>query len=66
MSISWPPIASISSRTICTTFWCTRQPAGSQVHSPAPSWRTSPARTMSLWESASASAGGSRSVGRSR
>ena len=30
MSISWPPIAFISSRTICTAFWCTRQPAGSQ------------------------------------
>ena len=28
ISISWPPIASISSRTICTAFWCTRQPAG--------------------------------------
>ena len=24
----------ISSRTICTTFWCTRQPAGSHVHRP--------------------------------
>ena len=36
ISISWPPIASISSRTIWTTRWCTRQPAGSHVHSPAP------------------------------
>src|SRR6267378_6760444 len=30
---------------------------------PAASWRTSPARTMSLWLTASASAGSSRSVG---
>src|SRR5688500_10722008 len=30
---------------------------------PAASWRTSPARTMSLWLMASASAGSSRSVG---
>src|SRR4051794_37594466 len=54
---------SISSRTICTTFWCTRQPAGSQLQRPAPVWRTMPARTSSLWLSASASAGASRSVG---
>ena len=64
MSISWPPIASISSRTICTAFWCTRQPAGIHDHRPEPTWRMSPARTMSLCESASASAGGWRSVGR--
>ncbi len=32
---------------------------------PAASWRTSPARTMSLWLIASASAGSSRSVGMS-
>src|SRR5262245_60648847 len=32
---------------------------------PAASWRTSPARTMSLWLMASASAGSSRSVGMS-
>src|ERR1700758_3189426 len=32
---------------------------------PAASWRTSPARSMSLWESASASAGSSRKVGTS-
>src|SRR4051812_12734913 len=56
---------SISSRTICTTFSCTRHPAGSHVHSPEPSWRTRPARTMSLCDSASASAGAWRSVGRS-
>ena len=42
ISISWPPIAFISSRMICTTFWCTRQPAGSHVHRPAPSWRIRP------------------------
>src|SRR5258705_2302718 len=30
---------------------------------PAASWRTSPARSISLWDSASASAGSSRSVG---
>src|SRR6266540_2113174 len=32
---------------------------------PAASWRTNPARTMSLWLTASASAGSSRSVGMS-
>jgi hypothetical protein len=64
MSSSCPPIAFISSRTICTTRWWTRQPAGSHDHSPAPTWRISPARTISLCETASASAGGSRSVGR--
>src|SRR3954454_6404470 len=64
MSISPQPIASISSRTICAAFWCTRQPAGSQLHRPAPTWRTSPARTMSLCERASASAGACFSVGR--
>src|SRR5687768_17097603 len=32
---------------------------------PAASWRTRPARSMSLWERASASAGSSRSVGTS-
>ena len=39
MSISWPPIASISSRMICTTFWCTRQPSGRNVQTPALTWR---------------------------
>ena len=34
-SISWPPIASISSRMICSTFWCTRQPSGRNVQRPA-------------------------------
>src|SRR5919201_4834351 len=32
---------------------------------PAASWRTNPARSISLWDSASASAGSSRSVGTS-
>ena len=64
MSISSPPIAFISSRMIWTTFSCTRQPAGSHVHSPAPSCRIMPARTSSLCESASASAGACFSVGR--
>src|SRR3954464_3231120 len=66
MSISPQPMASISSRTICAAFWCTRQPAGSQLHSPAPTCRARPARTISLCESASASAGGCFSVGRKR
>ena len=35
MSISCPPIASISSRMIWTTFWCTRQPSGRNVQTPA-------------------------------
>src|SRR3984893_14756455 len=42
---------------------CTRQPAGSHVHIPAPICRISPARTINLCEIASASAGGSFSVG---
>ena len=66
MSSSWAPIASSSSRTICSILRCTRQPAGSHVHRPEPTWRMSPARTMSLCERASASAGGSRSVGSRR
>jgi len=64
ISISWPPIAFISSRTICTMRSWTRQPAGIHDHSPVPTWRISPARTISLCDTASASAGGSRSVGR--
>ena len=63
MSISCPPIASISSRMICTTFWCTRQPSGRNVQTPALTWRMYPPRTRSLCETASASAGGSRRVG---
>src|SRR6266540_1051440 len=63
-SISWPPIASISSRMICTTFWCTRQPSGKYVHRPAPTCRMKPPRTSSWWLAASASAGGSRRVGK--
>src|SRR5918998_3918207 len=64
ISSSWPPAEFISSRMICTTFSCTRQPAGRNDHKPAPSWRTSPARTISLCDSASASAGACCSVGR--
>ena len=63
-SISCPPIALISSRMIWTTFSCTRQPSGRNVHSPAPTWRMKPPRTSSLWLAASASAGASRRVGR--
>ena len=36
ISISWHPIASISSRMIASTLRCTRQPAGRYVQSPAP------------------------------
>src|SRR3954452_940500 len=64
MSISPQPIAAISSRTICDTFWCARQPAGSHDQRPAPTWRTRPARTISLCERASASPGACFSVGR--
>src|SRR3954452_72878 len=64
MSISWQPMRSISSRTICTAFWCTRQPAGSHDHSPAPTCRARPARTSSLCDRASASPGACFSVGR--
>ena len=63
-SISWPPIAFISSRMICSIFMCTRQPSGMKVHRPAPTWRMKPPRTSSLWLAASASAGSSRRVGR--
>ena len=44
---------------ICSTLRWARQPAGSQVHNPAPTWRASPARTVSRWDTASASAGAS-------
>src|SRR5690349_5275298 len=64
ISISCASIASSSSRMTCSIRWCTRQPAGMNVHSPVPTWRTSPARTISLCEGASASAGGCFSVGR--
>ena len=57
ISISWQPIASISSRMICSIFRCTRQPSGRNVQMPAPTWRMKPPRTSSLCETASASAG---------
>ena len=63
-SISWPPIASISSRMICSIRMCTRQPSGRKLQRPAPIWRMKPPRTSSRCEAASASAGGSRRVGR--
>src|SRR5947208_6936584 len=62
--ISWPPTAFISSRMICSTRMCTRQPSGSSAHRPAPIWRMKPPRTSSWCEAASASAGASRRVGR--
>src|SRR5215467_13695245 len=49
---------------ICSTFRCTRQPRGRNVHTPAATWRMKPPRTRSLWLTASASAGASRNVGR--
>ena len=39
ISISWPPIASISSRMTCSILRWTRQPSGMYVHSPAETWR---------------------------
>ena len=47
MSISCPPIAFSSSRTICSARRCTRSPAGNQDQMPAPTCLTSPARTIS-------------------
>src|SRR5712691_6894990 len=64
MNISCAPIASISSRMICSIFRWTRQPSGRNVHNPEPVWRMKPPRTSSLCETASASPGASRSVGR--
>ena len=64
ISISCPPIPSISSLITCTIFSCVFQPAGRKLHSPALTWRIIPARTSSLCEIASASAGSSRRVGR--
>ncbi len=65
ISISWPPIASISSRMICSILRWTRQPSGRYVQIPAlETWRMKPPRTSSLCDSASASEGASRSVGR--
>ena len=46
------------------TRFLTRQPSGSHVHMPAPTCLTMPARTSSLWLSATASPGASRRVGR--
>src|SRR5207247_148323 len=62
ISISWPPIAFISSRMICSIFRWTRQPRGRNVQTPALTWRMNPPRTSSLWLTASASAGSSRRV----
>ena len=45
--ISWPPIASISSRMICSIRMCTRQPSGRKLQRPAPIWRMKPPRTSS-------------------
>ena len=39
ISISWAPMASISSRMIWTTFSWTRQPSGRNVHTPVLTWR---------------------------
>ena len=61
---SCAPIASISSRMICSTFRCTRHPSGVNDQRPADTCRMKPARTSSLWLTASASAGASRRVGR--
>src|SRR5215831_14142117 len=47
-----------------STFRWTRQPSGRYDHTPADSCRTNPPLTSSLWLTASASAGSSRSVGR--
>src|SRR5215213_7607395 len=63
ISISCPPIASISSRMICSILRWTRQPSGVNDQSPAETWRMNPPRTRSLWLTASASPGSSRSVG---
>ena len=48
ISISCAPIASISSRMICSTLRWTRQPSGRNVQRPAVTWRMKPPRTSSL------------------
>src|SRR5262245_3516778 len=63
MSISWPPIASISSRMTCSIFRWTLQPSGVNDQRPAETWRMNPPRTSSLWLTASESPGSSRRVG---
>src|SRR5262249_42442812 len=63
-SISCAPNAFSSSRMMSAIFWCTRQPNGSSVQTPALTWRMKPPRTSSRCEAASASPGSSRSVGR--
>src|SRR6266540_3203789 len=63
MNISCAPIAFISSRTIWTTFWCTRHPCGSYDHRPTAVCRMKPPRTSRRWLTASASPGSSRRVG---
>src|SRR5215208_1278021 len=64
ISISPAPIASSSSRMICSTLRCALQPAGRNVHNPAATCLASPARTVSRCDTASASAGASLTVGR--
>src|SRR5712692_11852083 len=51
---------------ICSIFWCTRQPSGMNVQTPAATWRMKAPRTSSLCEIASAAAGSSRRVGKKR
>src|SRR5579875_1400843 len=57
-------MASISSRMICSTLRWTRQPSGRNVQTPPATWRMNPPRTRRACETASASAGASRRVGR--
>ncbi len=61
--ISWEPMASISSRTMRSTFASTRLPSGRNVYTPDAVLRIMPARSSSLWLAISASVGSSLSVG---
>ena len=57
ISISCPPIAIHLLADDLLDAPEQRQPSGRHGHSPAPTWRTKPARTSSRWEIATASAG---------
>src|SRR3989344_787453 len=57
ISISWHPMAFISSRIIWVILDTTRHPNGKSVHDPAINWSTNPARTSNLWLTVTASLG---------
>jgi hypothetical protein len=66
MESSCAPMAFISCRMIVQMRSMTRHPKGRYTYMPEANCRTKPPRTMSLWLTASASAGSSFTVGMNR